>query len=463
MSQVKQKITLEEVLAAKEERYNRQQIWLKRFGLPLVSITVNMPGSIKDPVMTGALCDYAEREIKRRLPVLAAKMLQKTTGAEALLAVQGEAAQIKAVCCEIEAEHSFGRLLDIDVFSATGEPISGQETRGLRSCYVCKRPAVVCMREKAHSQEEIGRAVGRLWNEFLAFRSQMCSTLATKLGTLAVEAMLYEVSCTPSPGLVNRFNSGAHQDMDFYSFMTSTAALGPFMARFVQVGIDFIGTATEMLPVLRIVGQEAEQAMFTATAGINTQKGLIFSLGIVAAAIGRLLKAGNYQESGVYQMVAAMTDGIVARELAGRSHVSDDRLTAGERLYRKYQISGIRGELEQGLPTVEQYGLPQLRRSMGANLSLNDALLETLLRLMTCVEDTTVMNRHSPQVMRQWVKEQVEAVFAVGAMQTTAGRTRLARMDQEFVERRISPGGAADLLAVTWFIYRVSQEVRKKF
>jgi len=90
-------------------------------------------------------------------------------------------------------------------------------------------------------------------------------------------------------------------------------------------------------------------------------------------------------------------------------------------------------------------------------LAVNEALLETLLCLMTCVDDTTVMNRHSPEKMRQWVRQQVEPIFAAGGLAEPEGKKQLAVMDQIFIEQNVSPGGAADLLAVTWFIYRVNQ------
>ena len=35
------------------------------------------------------------------------------------------------------------------------------------------------------------------------------------------------------------------------------------------------------------------------------------------------------------------------------------------------------------------------------------------------------------------------------------GQQRLAKMDALFIARNISPGGAADMLAVTWFLHRL--------
>ena len=44
-----------------------------------------------------------------------------------------------------------------------------------------------------------------------------------KIAAFAVEGMLYEVTATPKPGLVDRANNGAHYDMDYFTFMSSAA------------------------------------------------------------------------------------------------------------------------------------------------------------------------------------------------------------------------------------------------
>lgn len=53
---------------------------------------------------------------------------------------------------------------------------------------------------------------------------------------LAAEAMYREITLTPKPGLVDRDNSGAHQDMNFTVFMASIAAVAPWFSLFFNVG-----------------------------------------------------------------------------------------------------------------------------------------------------------------------------------------------------------------------------------
>ena len=289
--------------------------------------------------------------------------------------------------------------------------------------------------------------------------TRLIGDFAETVGALAVEAMLYEVTCTPSPGLVDRVNSGAHRDMDFYSFMSSSAALSLCMARCVQAGLNHRGALPDLLPVLRQIGQEGERRMLQMTGGVNTQKGLLFSLGIVVAAVGWMRQNNQQLDSAaVLRCVAMMTAGLVRREL-GNLDKPAAHLTAGEKLYRRYGVTGIRGEMEQGLPAVLAHGLPTLRQALADNLGVNHALLQTLLVLMTVVDDTTVMNRHHPDKMRVWAKGKAAAALAAGGLYTETGQDLLAAMDQEFIAHNVSPGGVADLLSVTWFLYRLETRV----
>ena len=308
-------------------------------------------------------------------------------------------------------------------------------------------------------QESVEKGTDSARTAEAACRTRLISRYAEIVGAYAVEAMLYEVTCTPSPGLVDRVNSGAHHDMDFYSFMSSSAALSVSLARCAQAGLNHSGELSSLLPVLREIGKEGEERMLAATGGVNTQKGLLFSLGIVAAAVGWIHKNGQEKSSAaVLRCVAALSAGLVAREL-GNLCKPEAHLTAGERLYRKYGVTGIRGEMEQGLPSVLEFGLPTLRKALDRKLSVNHALLQTLLVLMTVVDDTTVMNRHHPDKMRVWARGKAQAALDAGGLYTENGRQLIEQMDADFIEHNVSPGGVADLLSVTWFLYRIETEL----
>ena len=199
-----------------------------------------------------------------------------------------------------------------------------------------------------------------------------------------------------------------------------------------------------------------------ATGGVNTQKGLIFLLGIVAAATALTWKrqSGDFDNVTVLRTAAKICHGIVEREMVCLKHKHPGRkLTAGERLYLVHGVTGIRGEIESGLTMVSDIGLPLLQKALNAGLSINDALVHTLMGLMTAAEDTTILNRHDPATLSE-VQETAGSILTDGGMLTDRGRERILDLDVLYSNHRnISPGGSADLLAVTYFLYKMKQGV----
>ncbi|MFZ5969633.1 MAG: triphosphoribosyl-dephospho-CoA synthase CitG [Bacillota bacterium] len=275
------------------------------------------------------------------------------------------------------------------------------------------------------------------------------------ISELAVRAMLYEVSATPKPGLVDRNNPGAHKDMDFYTFMASSAALSSTFYLCTKAGMDFDETDYRLLlQRIRPIGIEGEKKMFAATKGINTHKGLVFSLGILAAAVGSVFtetQSTIFDTDVLCKRVQEMTKGISEGELFQLR--KKENLTYGEKLFLKYGIKGIRGEVESGFKTVRSCSLPVLRALMqDTDKTQNDIYVQVLLHLMALAEDSNVLGRHDLSTL-SYVKEKAKDALSAGGIFTAEGRQKILDMDEDFIMKHISPGGSADLLAVTLILY----------
>ena len=278
------------------------------------------------------------------------------------------------------------------------------------------------------------------------------------ISRLAVEAMLSEVSATPKPGLVDRHNCGAHHDMDFFTFVSSSAALSDAYRGMGQVGLD-VGDQeiTDMWPMLQSVGYEMEQRMFEATKNVNTHKGMVFSLGILSACAGWLSRQKNIQSitaTAICGAAAQLCAGLC--EKAFKDMDQKTALTKGDRMYLAYGLRGARGEAEDGFPTVMTVALPMYTLLRDTGISINDALVETLLHLVAHTEDTNIVSRHDWDTAT-YAKEAAKRVIRLGGIHTEVGRAAIEAMDQDFIERYISPGGAADLLALTHFLYEIEK------
>ncbi|MDR3593292.1 triphosphoribosyl-dephospho-CoA synthase CitG [Clostridium sp.] len=273
---------------------------------------------------------------------------------------------------------------------------------------------------------------------------------ALEISGLAIQAMIYEVSCYPSPGLVSPVSCGAHKDMDFFTFVDSTSVLSKYLILFVQEGFS-CKPCKEIFDSIRHIGIEAEKDMFAKTKGVNTHKGMLFLMGITCAAIGKVIYEGKNFEH-IQDVVKKMTVGIVEKELVSLKNTEGQ--SHGEKLFLKYRTNGVRGEVERGIPTVFEFSLDFYKKS--SELSINDRLVHTLIGIMQICDDSTIIYRHSPKVLAE-VKERAGDILAIGGMKTSNGREHIYNLCTEFMERNISPGGSADLLALTVFLSLVEE------
>lgn len=274
------------------------------------------------------------------------------------------------------------------------------------------------------------------------------------ISSLALKSMLYEVAATPKPGLVDRANSGAHKDMNFFTFIDSSLALESYFYDCARVGIDFKDKDyRNLLRDIRPLGIAGEKRMFQATGGINTHKGLIFSLGIIAAVGGNIFSKGktsyiNAQE--ICEITKAVGRGLT-KELE-EAHSKTD-LTYGEKLYIKYGLKGIRGQVESGFSTVIDYSLPVFKDLVDAKKHhINDIMINALLYLIANTEDSNILGRHDMDVLI-YAQSRAREAIDLGGYLTEEGKTFVKDMDLDFIEKKVSPGGSADLLAVTLILY----------
>ncbi len=273
--------------------------------------------------------------------------------------------------------------------------------------------------------------------------------IATRIADCAHAALLREVELSPKPGLVDRFNNGAHRDMDIETFRTSAAAIAPWFAAFCRQGLgECFMPADEFLPRLRAEGLCAEREMFRATNGVNTHKGSIFALGLLCAAVGRLAGRGEalYAQA-LCTEVAGLCAGLVERELGARHEAG----TAGELLFQRYGLTGARGEAASGFATARRWGLAPYLAGLRAGHTEEAALHAALLNLMAHNADSNLVARGGIAGL-EFVQQRAQAMLAGGRIASADYLAGLEFLDAEMTARNLSPGGSADLLAVSWFL-----------
>lgn len=438
-------VALEQVLDGREARAREQARWLGRPGT-LLCMTLNMPGPVKRFPLADAAFAEGARLLALQLegagfPLLERQTVDRPAGLECYMRVEGAAETVKRCTLQLEEQPPLGRLLDVDVFAPDGRKV-GRETLGLppRSCLLCPRPAAECARSRAHGIEAAAAAaVDRMGAYFDGRRARWAAGQACR-------ALLHEVCCTPKPGLVDGRNSGAHRDMDQFTFLDSTAVLHPYFAAVTSEGLGWEGPAEGLLPRLRAHGLEAEGRMARATGGVNTHKGAIFSLGVLCAAAGTLWRQGAAVTAadllGRAGAVAAPALADFARPLAD---------TAGRALQRRCGVGGIRGEAAAGFPAVARWGLPALLHCLEQGFSWNGACCGALCALLAYVEDTNLLHRGGGAALAL-VQAQARAIVVEQPPEPVLLQ-RMAALDDALIAANLSPGGCADLLAATLLVY----------
>ena len=430
-------VTLQDVLEARDARARRQEALLLQHQQPLISFTMNIAGPVKLDRQILRAFQEGERWIRAHLsqlgmPVLACEQHLSFTGCESIWAVAADAARLKQQMTAIEESCPLGRLFDIDVIDAQGQHLSRPAER---TCLICGGPVRACARSRQHSAEELFARTQDI------IRTHFQTRLARQTAQHAQKALLYEALTTPKPGLVDCLGSGAHQDMDLFSLADSISTLGSYFETCVQIGCQNLP-----LTQLQHAGILAEKAMLDA-AGVNTHKGGIFALGILCCAAGRCGEDASLPD---VLGQAAWIGQFFLEQMTSNGGSQ----TGGEQQYRQYGLTGARGEAASGFRTVREVALPALEAALDQGASVSEAGKAALLRLMARVMDSNIIRR-AGMAGQSWVMQQAESLLQHGWTDAD-----LYALDAAMIQRNISPGGSADLLAAAWFLHFITNKRR---
>ncbi len=293
---------------------------------------------------------------------------------------------------------------------------------------------------------------------------QIPVALLEHIAGLAGAALKEEVLLTPKPGLVDCQDQGAHSDMDAALFLISIEALQPFFLQYIVQGYQSKEAPAKLFQQIREIGKAAERAMFQATNGINTHKGAQFSLALILTSLGywirqkQIVSLAQLSEfltiDELFAFVRQLTANILEEDLKQMSHPAQ---THGEQLYVQYGIGGIREEAHQGFPSLRLLAYPELERQRTALAHPRQLYLHLLFYLMSHVDDSNVLHRGGLAGL-QYVKQTAMSFLQNGGILQEAYETEIALINQAFIDRNLSPGGCADLLALTIFLHQLYQK-----
>ena len=416
-------VTLQQMLDARERRSRRQRAMLNQLSGGagcLLCLTMNIAGAVKRTPLIRLLFDEGVRLFKDlHIPVLSRQVLDEQTGPEAFWLVAAGAEEVKQAARRLEDRFPAARLFDFDVLDGDGQKLSRPAAR---ACLICGGPAALCARSRRHGLPALQEATERLLRDFVGEQLARC----------AHSALLGELYTTPKPGLVDRSNCGAHSDMDLPLFEASARSLYPYFVEAAKLGM----AACEP-EGLRQAGREGEAAMFSATGGVNTHKGMVYSMGLLLYGMGKALTSGGD---------ACLLAGAMARadelEAPRRGPAST---TNGGRVRARYGVGGILEEAAAGFPHGQ---FASRRIAFYRRLGASNPEALTLCDLMAELEDTNLLHRGGWEGLT-FVRSRAKAI---GTRPVTEREQALWELDRELITRRLSPGGSADMLALGLFL-----------
>jgi len=270
-----------------------------------------------------------------------------------------------------------------------------------------------------------------------------CAAIARQ----AVRSLYAELTLYPKPGLVSLVDNGSHEDMTAATFLRSLFALRHYFRDITRAGMEDAPFTT-----LKRLGIAAEARMLAATGGINTHRGAVFCLGLLCAAIGNCRARGTpLSPAGIRAtLLLRWAEALAAhtQALDGDSH--------GLRAAQRYAASGAREEAALGLPSVFEIALPALRHTLVSGRGTRRARIDALFALMGHISDTNLYHRGGEEGART-VQRHARAFVDAGGTGADGWEARALACHHAFVAARLSPGGAADLLAATCLVQDVCQ------
>lgn len=399
------------ILAARDARESKRRALLKKWPV-LLQMTTVIPGPEKNTQLS-RIVEKVFVELMKHW--LGAPMIVEPSyaGTAYFFKTTWEAEALKHLTKQLEDTHPLGRLIDLDVYTVDG-PVN-RTLKEARICLICDDVAHVCSRAMRHSLEALQLESTKLVQNFFI----------ESLAAAAVEALRKEVYFTPKLALVGPKPSWVHPDMTLDLFLASAESLRPYFKTCVQEGLY-----SNMPNPDRLVeaGKQAEETMFATTKQVNTHKGAIFIMGVVLPFLAHALWFEKPLLT-VRENIATYGQHRLKQDWFQKNkHLKS---TAGWRAYENHGITGIRGEVAAGLPSL-----------FSAFPKPTWSTQRKFVSILAHLDDTTVIKRHGINVLRA-----LQADMKVLLNTAPFSETTYSKLSEQYCIQGVSPGGAADMLA----------------
>jgi triphosphoribosyl-dephospho-CoA synthase len=121
---------------------------------------------------------------------------------------------------------------------------------------------------------------------------------------------------------------------------------------------------------------------------------------------------------------------------------------------QRHCLRSASAEAALGFPVLFDTAVPAMQRGLASRLRRHHAQLDTLFHVMAVLEDSNLAHRGGIEGLR-YAQRAATAFLVAGGAAAPQGVAQACAIGREFVRRRLSPGGAADMLAATCWMERI--------
>jgi len=403
------------ILSHREKKYEKIQ-FLKRGFKTVITVKANIPGVNKNISEAYILINIFKNLISRNL-IENIQLDQGADGPSYIIASNSDAHDIKGMAITLEDTHFLGRFIDIDIF----EGKTSLNRKKMRKCYICDKPALVCVKNQTHSASKLVTfIIDNVYNYF-----KNC------IKRLIDSSILMELNLHPKFGLVTPITNGSHHDMNFDLMVKAKDAIIPYLLDMFEIG--WVSDIENIFLLIRKIGLEAETEMFLKTKNINAYKGLIFNLGILVSAYGYVIH-NNIDLNEIYNIVKRISVDVL-------NDFNEESKSFGYQAFKQYNILGARGEVYNGLESV--------RNALEYLTDFSDqSRIRTLMYLISKTDDTVLLKRcksfkkykRTKEIFKRNIYSDLETINDI---------------DQNCIKENLSFGGSADLLILSVFLRKI--------
>lgn len=417
------------ILEARESRFGTIQSLTKEHEI-IISVKANTPGEDKNRYSSYFLTGFFEKQLGNNFILTASRFFESNDGPFFLCTlVEKDAFIVKHQLIEIETRHPLGRLVDLDLYVG-GQMVSRSDVNiSKRKCLLCDNDAAVCSRNKNHEASALLKVIDE----------KILNYLNLEIALLIDIAMLKELDLEHKFGLVTPLSNGSHPDMNYQLMLESKKIIIPYLVKIFELGFNFPDDDL-LFDKARLVGLEAEDDMFKLTQQINTYKGLIYVLGFILLSLGILIKKNRPLPS-IYQQVKQLASNVML-------DFNHPGITAGIQAYSNHGITGIRGEVFNGLPTIQK-ATKYFKTIDTSDPKHQHAIL---LCLMSNSEDTVLLKRAGSLEAYKQIKASIKKIDPYDNVQIT-------NFTKHCIKENLSFGGSADLFVVFHFLELIKKRV----